>query len=397
MILSMELYWEKIGWEEADKHLIALQEAPFQRPFPSIPKGPGLFVIRGPRQIGKSCWLKTILKTQPPKKSFYLSCENIADYKELAEVFKSIPERKIILLDEVSFIDQWWRAVKHKLDQDSAVRLIVTGSHAFDIRKGMDQMPGRWGNGGEFELLPMDFSEYFDMRRQAGWPVLPREQELESYFRTGGFPISVIEAGEDRVKPTRSFETYRRWLLGDLMKIGKQEIYLREILAQVALTMGSTISLQKLAQKTQIGSHNTAQDYIELLESCFAVQTLFAMDPDTGAPRFRKEKKFYFRDPLLYWIALEWAGIDVPANANEALAEMVAHEHLFRKYKRFGYYTDRKGEVDFFAPKRWAIEVKWKAIPQGLSTAYKNLLVPHKIVWSKANFLNEWPEYSAFP
>lgn len=387
----MQEYWKKIGWEEGDRHLLALKRAPFQRPFPRLPDGPGLFIIRGPRQIGKSCWLKTVLKGSDPAKSYYLSCENVTDFKELAEIFKSLAGHEVILLDEITFVDQWWRAVKHQLDQNANLRLIITGSHAFDLRKGMDQMPGRWGKGGEFELLPMDFFEFSAMRKQAGWEIPEREQELEAFFRIGGFPISVIEAGENLERPVQSFETYRRWLLGDLLKIGKQEIYLREILGQIAFTMGSSISLQKLAQRTQIGSHNTAQDYVELLEACFALRTLYAVEPNTGAPRFRKEKKFYFRDPLLYWLALEWAGLTPPANAYEVLAEMVAHEHLLRRYQRFGYYSDRKGEVDFFAPKKWALEIKWKTIPEGLSAAYKSLLIPKKIVWTKANFLEEWP------
>lgn len=387
-----DFFWEKHAWEKEDRHLIGLYQAPFQRPFQELPSGPGLYVIRGPRQVGKSCWLKTILQQSDPQNTFYLSCENVFDYKELAEIFKAIKQRKIILLDEITFVEQWWRAVKHILDQDPQLRIIITGSHAFDIRKGMDQMPGRWGNGGEFELLPMDLFEFSQMRRQAKWPTLTREKELELYFQVGGFPMSLIESGPHGQKPQQSFETYRRWLIGDLMKIGKQEVYLKELLSQIALTTTSTISLQKLAQRTQIGSHNTAQDYVELLEACFALGTLYAMDPNDGTPRFRKEKKFYFRDPLIYWIALEWAGVPAPTQALDQIAELVAYEHLRRRYQRFGYYSDRSGEVDFFAPKKWAIEVKWKTLPEGLSKSFRQLNLAQKIIWTKSNFINEWPE-----
>ena len=189
-------------------------------------------------------------------------------------------------------------------------------------------------------------------------------------------------------------EIYRRWLWGDLQKIGKSEVYLRELLSQIAITTTSTISLQKLAQRTQIGSHNTAQDYVEVLESCFALKTLYEINLDTGAPRFRKEKKFYLRDPLIFWIALEWANLPTPQNANDMLAEMVAHEYLSRRYKRFGFYSDRNGEIDFISPKSashqpWAIEVKWKDQPTGLSKTYTHLHYKDKKVWLKSNFLNE--------
>ena len=223
-------------------------------------------------------------------------------------------------------------------------------------------------------------------------PELSWDQELELYFLIGGFPLSLIESGPSGKKPKKSFEIYKRWLLGDLLKMGKQETYLREIISQIAITMGSTISLQKIAQRTQIGSHNTAQDYIELLETCFAVKTLYEYDLDLSAPKFRKEKKFYFRDPLIYWIALAWADVPTPKNHLDVLAEMVAHEHLSRKYKKFGFSSSKKGEIDFILPKKWALEVKWKDIPSGLSNAYKNLIIKNKIVWTKNNFLKNWPD-----
>lgn len=388
----MDKFWEKPNWQSEDLHLSALKRAPFQRPFPTLPNGTGLFVIRGPRQIGKSSWLKQILAGENPKNVFYLSCDNLKDHLDLAEVFKSTQSYKVILLDEVSFISEWWRAVKHELDRRSDLRLIVTGSHAFELRKGMDLMPGRWKNGGDFELLPMEYSEFSSMRRQAKWPTLDKKSELELYFRVGGFPLALIESGAEGKKPEKAFEIYRRWLLGDLTKIGKQEVFLKELLAQIAITTCSTLSLQKLAQKTQMGSHNTAQDYVEVLESCFALKTLYAVDQDTGAPRFRKEKKFYFRDPLIYWLAFEWAGIEAPANAYDQVAEQVAHEHLLRRYKRFGYFSSRGGEIDFYSAKKWALEVKWKAFADGLSKTFKDLKNPQKIVWTQNNFLEEWPE-----
>ncbi|MEN0057812.1 MAG: ATP-binding protein [Bdellovibrio sp.] len=387
----MQNFWEKSNWQNADKHLLALQNNPFQRPFPALPEGPGLFVIRGPRQIGKSSWLKTLLLLSVPEESFYVSCEGFSDHKDLTEFLKTIPERNNLFLDEISFVDQWWRSIKSLLDQRDDIRIVVTGSHAYDLKKGMDQMPGRWGGGGEFELLPMDFMEFSAMRRQANWPSLSREEELELYFKIGGFPMSLAESGPKGKKPVKSFEIYRRWLLGDLMKMGKQEAYLREIISQLALTMGSTVSLQKIAQRTQVGSHNTAQDYIELLETCFALKTLYEYDLETSVPKFRKEKKFYFRDPLIYWIALEWGEVVPPKNTFDVLAEMVAHEHLVRRFKKFGFTTGKKGEIDFISPKNWAIEVKWKDTPTGLSQAYRDLVIQDKVVWTKQNFLKNFP------
>ena len=85
----MDYFWEIPNWELNDLHLKKMNSMPFQRPVPFIPSANGLYIIRGPRQIGKSSWLNSILSHYSKlkefnQKCFYLSCENIRDHQELA-------------------------------------------------------------------------------------------------------------------------------------------------------------------------------------------------------------------------------------------------------------------------------------------------------------------------
>jgi predicted AAA+ superfamily ATPase len=105
----------------------------------------------------------------------------------------------------------------------------------------------------------------------------------------------------------------------------------------------------------------------------------------------RKDRKFYFADPLIYWLAIHLSGSPAPLNAEERIAELVANEHLARRYKRFGFHGNANGEVDFVFPHHWAVEVKWSAVANNLSKTYFQLQVPDKIVWTQNNFLQEWP------
>ena len=180
----------------------------------------------------------------------------------------------------------WERAVKKFVDTSTDHIVVITGSHAHDLRRGADQMPGRYGHGGEYSLLPMDFFEFQKARFDSGWPRLSRVEELQAYFRVGGFPAAVIEAGPSAVIPQNALETYRRWLFGDVLKLGKNQEFLIELLIQIQRTSQNPISFQSLAQKTNIGSHNTVQDYIQVLESCFAVRSLLAINQDTEAYHF---------------------------------------------------------------------------------------------------------------
>lgn len=189
-----------------------------------------------------------------------------------------------------------------------------------------------------------------------------RGEELELYMKVGGFPAALKEAGPAGRTPLKAQETYLKWIKGDIFRLGKQEAYAKELLLELARTLSSATSLQSLARNSQIASHHTAQDYVQILEDCFALRTCYAQDPNTSSYKYRSNKKIYFLDPLLYWVAYKWGNTDAPKNSYEKLAENVAHEALFRKSKtnktRMGYFTSKNGEIDFVQSPKWAIEVK---------------------------------------
>ncbi len=58
-----------------------MQKMPFQRKFPFIPKEKGFYIIRGPRQVGKGSWLKTILSHyESYKKCFFSNSQGEVDF-----------------------------------------------------------------------------------------------------------------------------------------------------------------------------------------------------------------------------------------------------------------------------------------------------------------------------
>jgi len=217
---------------------------------------------------------------------------------------------------------------------------------------------------------------------------------LKAYMRVGGFPQAVAEGGIKAKMPKKAIDTYWRWLSGDFVRLHKSEKTLKELMVQLAVCLQSPISFNTLAKKIGSGSHNTVIEYVELLESCFALRSLQAVDIDTGALRPRKDRKFYFSDPLLYHLAYDLSGMMPPDNQEDRIAEMIANEHLAQRFARFGYHSNANGEVDFVLPTRWAVEVKWASQVSNLSKAYHNLRVPEKIVWTMNSLLNEYPRLS---
>ncbi|MCB9029509.1 MAG: ATP-binding protein [Deltaproteobacteria bacterium] len=388
----MDIFWKNKNWEDSDKHLVKLKEMPFKRPFPFIPEANGLYIVRGPRQVGKSSWLKEVLSHYAEKrKCFYLSCEQLESYRELGALLESLRDYEVVLLDEISFVKDWARAVKHAVDSGYTKILMITGSHAFDLKKGSDLMPGRFEGGGDYELLPMGFDEFALMRKQAGWALESRLEECRAFFRVGGFPAAVAEGGPTAKLPTNSLKTYWKWLLGDVLKLGKDQLFLTELLIAIGKFIQEPISLQSLTKNTSIGSHNTVQEYLSLLESCFAIRTLYSVDIDSGTFHTKRNRKIYFLDPLLYWLSLDLSGESVSDSAEGKIAELAAHETLARKYSRFGYFRSKNGEIDFVKPRKWAIEVKWSPIAYNLSKAYYSQQFPFKVVWTQESFFSDMP------
>ncbi len=122
----------------------------------------------------------------------------------------SQPTAEYFFLDEITFVSEWWRAIKKATDQSLNRRFVLTGSNNYDLKQGLDLMPGRWSeNAGELFLIPMGFDEWCSMRDQAGWAQLPRLLALQNYMRVGGFPTALSESGEDCKTPVKAIRTYR--------------------------------------------------------------------------------------------------------------------------------------------------------------------------------------------
>lgn len=68
---------------------------------------------------------------------------------------------------------------------------------------------------------------------------------------------------------------------------------------------------------------------------------------------YRREKKFFFRDPLLAKLFSLWSGTEI---GKDALYEWIVQEHVFRKFGEIHYFRNSY-EIDIIASDM-KIEVK---------------------------------------
>ena len=105
--------------------------------------GRPFYIIRGPRQVGKTTFLRLLIrkqiieKTFLPKNILFLSCESLNRFSNVIDAVEPwlAPLRgakTLVVLDEVSFVPEWQRAVLH-LDNTGLLAettLFITGSNA---------------------------------------------------------------------------------------------------------------------------------------------------------------------------------------------------------------------------------------------------------------------------
>jgi predicted AAA+ superfamily ATPase len=362
-----------------------------------------LYIIRGPRQIGKTTSLKLLIerllhKSTDPRQICYLDCElaGIRDFKELIDLIdghiaftKSILQsnRFFLLLDEVTFIKDWAIGIKSLSDKRALenTTTLVTGSNAVDLKRGGERMPGRRGEraGLDKQLLPLTFREYvfafapetkdkippitFDADLKEIKKSIPEmsviSRKLASFFSqymlTGGFPRSInsfLKAGkvEDYV-----YELHRDSFIGEITRVGKRESYLREIITWIAERHGKPFDWRDISRETDIGKHDTARDYAEDLELLFLWDVFFkSHGMDRPSPAFRSQKKIYFKDPFIYQALRSWSrgtleawktAMDYLMNPpNKAsLVESIVAAHLKQRFGRDVFYWKPDHEVDF--------------------------------------------------
>jgi len=353
-----------------------------------------IYSIRGPRQVGKTTLIKLIIKNLlervDGKSIFYWSCDDVLDFRELIVLirdylsFSDGIEERYIFLDEISSVKDWQRAIKMLRDSGELKNssIMLTGSHSLDIKFGFDRLPGRIGkHGKDYLLLPMTFREFCllinpDLKlakikglsitkiKEAYNKVRLYYKEINDLFRkyliTGGFPLAVNEYFTNKKIPEYVYELYMQWVVGDIVKWGKQEKILKQILRTLITKQGSAISWDSLAKEAEVKSHKTVSEYVELLENMFVLHTAYFIDKSKKIINFDKNKKIYFSDPLIYHICNKIFFFR-EEEISPSLVESSVISNLFHYYD-VSYWVKKK-EVDFIVNDKgslFPIELKYQ-------------------------------------
>ena len=390
-----------------DPHLRLLKQLPIVHRsdlLTAFPKdSAGIYTVTGGRQVGKTTllkqWMALLMEAGvKPACIAYIAGELIDDHHSLSRIVMSVLDEmppgqiRYLIIDEATYIRDWDRGIKYLADAGSLedTVLMLTGSDTVIIRESRMRFPGRRGmsDNVDFHLYPLSFYEVVKLKAlfsreetdllehtdvaPANTLIVSLFNAFDDYLLHGGFLTAINDmARHQRILPA-TFATYSDWIRGDVLKRGRREAYLREILTALINRYGSQITWNNLAQDLSIDHPKTVIDYMELLVSMDVVFIQPAIREEKMSAAPKKAKKVMFTDPFIFHAVYAWLyPVDDPyqrlsvklsadGNWSSKLAEACATTLYRRKFPTF--YIKAAGEVDiaYVAENRfWPVEVKW--------------------------------------
>lgn len=421
-ILRQNPWWAASGWQADDPHLALLRAQPMRLAADFVTEidlhQPGIHVLRGPRQVGKSTDLKLLVQRaltngMQPRSIVYLALDlleglHLSELAATVERALDLAEREapgVLLLDEVTSVQGWQTAVKSLWDQ-GLIRgdiVVCTGSSAIDLQRGAaERLPGRRQAGTDHLVLPQSFASFANAI-DTNIPASPRmtveellsaeglallrqmrvhfpalESALRRYLRFGGLPAAVAEAASGAPQPSPQLkQVLYDSLVRELQRRNASIPAAHALLERVVRSLGSKVSWSSMAREMDVPlgrggdrpGHQTLRNYIELLAGGYFLFVVYFLRSGSQTNEQSRDKKVYFGDPLLHTLALDHApGLSV----NEpALVENVVGGALLRRYEAperlietfvlperlHVWQTARGGEIDFVCGPRGKLEI----------------------------------------
>ena len=346
-----------------------------------LPEEPGILMVRGPRQYGKSTWLEAELGRAVgefgPGSAWYLDGDEIADVETLIARVRELlgtfdPRRRVrrLFIDEITAVEGWQRGLKRLADAGELrdVLVVTTGSRAVDLRRGAERLPGRKGrlDRTSYRFTPVSFAEF---ERVCGARL--GASTLPAYLLAGGSP-ACAEVADRAAVPEHVHETVRDWIHGECAAAGRSRSSLLAVIAALHRFGGTPLGQAKLARETGLANNTVAAGYVELLSDLMCVAPCHAWDPGRGVAVLRKPCKYHFTNLLAAacWSPHRPRTVQdlrgLPPEVQGTWLEWAVAQELFRRRCIAGeelpeqllFWQSREHEIDFLVEPGHYLEVK---------------------------------------
>ncbi len=339
-------WWRSDDWQREDPDLRAAAAAPFDYQ-PGVLRDltpGGLYLLRGPRRVGKSTEVKRaiadLLHTGiSARRIVHVSVDGwqARDLRTLVSAARATftatkTQDRYWFIDEITSVaGDWPNEIKWLRDNDAGFRtdtVVLTGSSSARLDEATKALAGRRGNATNTDrtLLPMSFTAFCAASGLSGLPVQPAVflQDLhtptaqamigelsawlhdvvttwETYLRVGGFPEAVASWHQTGEVAPSFIEALWHVIHGEAITSARfAPVQTQTLLAKLAANLCSPLNITHLARDVDVVPA-TASARLEDLRRTFLIWP--ALQEQGLLPKLGSRPKYYFTDPLLARLA----------------------------------------------------------------------------------------------
>ena len=347
-------------------------------------KLPHVIVITGLRRVGKSTFLRQIIKEFFDDKNFYyinFEDERLLNFKteNFNELYETLIElfgvHKTFFIDEIQNVENFQNFIRRFYDD--GYKFFITGSNANLLSREIgSKLTGRHL---DITINPFSFAEYLGLNEitiHENSAYISEEKgkikkAFEEYLIKGGMPEYLIY-GEREIL-TRVYEDI---VIKDIaVRNGISNIYeMRELFQYLITNFANRFSFTKVQKLVKLGSVNTVKNYIHNLAETYFVSIVNKYDHSLKK-QLANEKKLYVIDngfiPLI--------STRVTKDYGWFLENLVFNE--LNKHNNVYYFNELKTECDFLIERNKqfsAFQVCWELTSDNLKREQNGLIAAMK-------------------
>lgn len=343
-------------------------------------KLPHAVVVTGIRRVGKSTFLRQIIKEYYSDKNFYYI--NFEDerllhfdaqlFNELYEVLIELyGEQKTFFIDEIQNVKNFESFVRRFYEQ--GFKFIITGSNANLLSRELGtKLTGRYIN---INIKPFSFNEYLKFAKvklntEALYQtehIANLKKHFNKYLLTGGMPEYLKYKD-----PEILTRTYEDIIIKDIaVRYKIDNLYeMRELYQYLVSNFAMKFSFTTLKNIMHLGSVNTVKKYISFLEESFFFTVVNKYDASVKKQIVNEKKIFVLDNGFIPFIS------NKVNNDNGWLLENLVF-NVLSNYDKVFYYS-RKNECDFVLHRKnkiiMAVQVCWELTKGNEKREYKGLI-----------------------
>ena len=233
----------------------------------------------------------------------YDKVETTGELDKLIEENGKSSGKKYLFIDEIQNVEGFEKVI-NAWREEGDFSIFITGSNSYLLSGELvTKLTGRYI---EFNILPLSFEEYLNVKRFLGKQVSPDNMtELRNYIYEGGFPYVL------RLNSMNDKRRYVQNLISDIYeKDIKRRIKIRNrsafetVMKYVVNNFGSTTSVQNIVDDlTKSGTpikKDTVIRYIDALVSAKIIMPCDRFDMKSRKS-LKGEKKYYLSDLSFYF------------------------------------------------------------------------------------------------